>query len=113
MATDPYLLERIRNLLNNRNVNFYEKNMFGGTAFMVDNKMCIGTFRSGLMARVNPDDVEQLLTRTATEQMMQRERAMKGYLWIAAEGYDMDDDLEFWVNTCLAWNPFAKASKKR
>ncbi len=113
MPSDPFLLERLRNALQVRRVQWSEKNMFGGTAFMVDDKMCFGTFRNGVMVRVNPDDVETLLKRPATEQMMQANRTMVGYLMVEGAGYDMDEDLEFWVEQCLAWNPHAKASKRR
>ena len=40
-------------------------------------------------------------------------RPMKGYAFITPEGYDDEDDLEFWVDLAIAFNPLAKASKKR
>jgi hypothetical protein len=40
-------------------------------------------------------------------------RPMTGYLFIQPEGYDMDEDLNFWVKKCLEFNPLAKASKKK
>ena len=40
-------------------------------------------------------------------------RAMKGYVYISPDGIDMDDDLEFWVQKALDFNPFAKVSKKK
>lgn len=87
--------------------------MFGGTAFMVDDKMCVGTFRNGLMTRVAPEEVDELLKRPATEQMKQAGRTMVGYLMVSPEGFDLDDDLDFWVQKCLEFNPHAKASKRR
>jgi len=79
----------------------------------VDDKMCFGTFRGGLMARVDPDKMEELLKRKGAEQMMQKERPMKGHAFLHPEGYDMEEDLEFWIGECLQWNPFAKSSKKK
>jgi len=38
-------------------------------------------------------------------------RRMKGYIFVDAEGTDLDEDLEHWVDLCLAFNPLAKASK--
>jgi hypothetical protein len=32
---------------------------------------------------------------------------------ISPEGVDMDEDLDKWIKRCLAFNPKAKASKKR
>jgi hypothetical protein len=40
-------------------------------------------------------------------------RPMKGYLFIESEGVDMDEDLDFWVEKCLDFNPKAKSSKKK
>lgn len=40
-------------------------------------------------------------------------RPMKGYLFVEPEGFDFEEDLEFWIDKCLAFNPEAKSSKKR
>lgn len=37
---------------------------------------------------------------------------MKGYIFVEPSGYDLDEDLNFWVDLCVAFNPMAKASKK-
>jgi hypothetical protein len=38
---------------------------------------------------------------------------MTGVVFINEDGYDMDDDLAYWVQLCLDFNPHAKASKKK
>lgn len=38
---------------------------------------------------------------------------MAGYLFIEADGFDLEVDLAFWVDKCLAFNPKAKSSKKK
>lgn len=113
MAVDEFLLDRLRHSLSDKNVDWSEKKMFGGVCFMVDEKMCFGTFRDGLMIRVNPEKVPEFLESDHSEQMMQRDRPMKGYLMVNADGYDAEDDLDYWVKQCLDWNPFANKSKKR
>ncbi len=40
-------------------------------------------------------------------------RPMRGYAFITPDGIDMDEDLEYWIQLALDFNPFAKASKKR
>ena len=80
---------------------------------MVDDKMCFGTYKGGLMVRVNPEQVEDLIQRKATSQMIHGGRPMKGYLFVEPEGYDLEDDLDFWVTKCLEFNPKAKSSKKK
>ena len=114
MATDPFLLDRFRNNLKDRNVVWTEKRMFGGDCFMVDDKMLLGTYKGGVIVRVDPDEAENLIdSRPATSQMMQAGRIMKGYLRVEMEGIDLEDDLDFWVSKCLEFNPKAKSSKKK
>lgn len=38
---------------------------------------------------------------------------MKGFLFIEPDGYDTDEDLEFWIGKCLEFKPRAKSSKKK
>ncbi len=113
MATDTLLLDRLRNVMKAKGASWNEKRMFGGDCFMVDDKMCFGTYKGGLMARVEPDETDELTKRIGAEQMIHGGRPMKGYLFIESEGYDNDDDLEFWVQKCLDFNPKAKSSKKK
>ena len=113
MATDEFLLDRMRTILTSRHCEWVEKKMFGGHCFMVDDKMCFGTYKGGLMARIEPEEVEDLTRRTGAEQMMHGGRPMTGYLFVQPEGFDSDADLEFWIDKCLAFNPKAKSSKKK
>ncbi len=38
---------------------------------------------------------------------------MKGFIFVDPTGFDMEDDLAYWVEKCLAYNPQAKSSKKK
>jgi TfoX/Sxy family transcriptional regulator of competence genes len=113
MATDPYFLERLRSILNTKKINWTEKRMFGGECFMVNDKMCFGTFKDGLMARVDPEEIGSMLARGGASLMTMGGKPMKGYLIIEEDGFDRDSDLEFWVQKCLEFNPKAKSSKKK
>lgn len=113
MAADEYLLERINNILARHKVQWTGKRMFGGFCYMVDDKMCMGNYNGGLMARVGPDAAPVLAERPGAQQMIHGGRPMTGFLWIDPSGYDMEADLEFWIDRCLAFNPLAKASKKK
>ncbi|PSR14270.1 MAG: RNA methyltransferase [Bacteroidetes bacterium] len=113
MAIDNFELERMRNVLAEHQVSWTEKRMFGGNCFLVDGKMCFGTYQGGMMARVAPDEVADLLQRAGATQMIHGGRTMTGYLMIQPAGYDNDDDLGFWISRCLAFNPLAKATKKK
>jgi TfoX/Sxy family transcriptional regulator of competence genes len=113
MAYDEFLADRIRNIFVAKNVYTEEKKMMGGLGFMVDDKFCVGIFKEELMTRVNPDEIDSLLERPGSRRMILGERMMKGYLSIEESAFDHDSDLEFWIQKCLDFNPFAKASKKK
>jgi len=113
MAAYPYLIERLQNALKSHGAVWSEKRMFGGVTFMVDDKMCFGPFRDGLMVRIDPDEEETLLKRDHVEQMIMKNTPMKGFLLVSIEGIDMESDLDFWIGKCLEFNPKAKASKKK
>lgn len=113
MAYDEFLADRMRLIFKEKNVTMEEKKMMGGLGFMVDDKLCIGIYKEKLMARVDPESMDQLLNRKGAEQMIHGGRPMKGYLNISSDGFDMDEDLEFWIQKCLDFNPMAKSSKKK
>lgn len=113
MAFDEQLADRIRIILNRSSIPFEEKKMMGGLCFMVDDKMLAGIVRNELMARVGPDLYEHALQRSGAKEMNFTGRSMKGFVFVDAEGIDMDADLEQWIQDCLAYNPEAKSSKKK
>lgn len=112
MAYDEYLADRIRIILK-RKTGFEEKKMMGGLCFMVDDKMCVGVVNDNLMARVDPSKYESLLKQKGAKEMDFTGKPMKGFIFIHPEGIDMENDLEFWIEECLEFNPRAKSSKKR
>ena len=113
MAYDNYLSERISNALRNKGIVFDEKHMFGGVAFMVDEKMCVGVIGENMMARINPAIYEESLERKGCQPMEFTGRPMKGYVTITPGGIDMDHDLDHWIGLALEFNPRAKSSKKK
>lgn len=117
MAVDEYTADRVRHYLQDR-VSFEEKKMMGGLCFMVDNKMCIGVDKSKdganrLMCRLDPENYLHLLDKPGATPMDFTGRPMKGYLFITDYGFEEESDLAFWIDQALAFNPKAKASKKR
>ncbi|PHN07908.1 TfoX/Sxy family protein [Flavilitoribacter nigricans] len=114
MAVDLYLIDRMRRILESRLVAWYEKKMFGGRCFMVDEKMCFVARRNGgLMVRIDPAESEALLTREGASQMVHGNRTMSGFLYLTPEACAEDAELEFWLDKCLEYNPRARASKKK
>jgi len=113
MAYDEYLQERIECVLNEKSVRFESKKMMGGLCFMVNEKMCCGIIKNDFMARVGENDYLSLLKRSGARPMDFTRRPMKGYIFVSPEGIDKEEDLEFWVQACLDFNPQAKSSKKK
>ena len=119
MAYDEHLGDRIRQILKSKKVEFYDKKMMGGLVFMVDEKMCVAVDKDKklqqdrLMARIGADYYEEALKTEHAKAMNFTGTPMKGFVFIEPIGMEMDEDLEFWVQKCLDYNPLAKASKKK
>ena len=113
MAYDEHLAERITWILKEKGVSNEAKKMMGGLAFMVDNKMCVGIAKNNLMARIDPEIYDACLQKEGCKPMDFTGRPMKGFVYIDPAAIDMDDDLEYWVQLCLDYNPKAKSSKKK
>ena len=113
MAFNEFLGDRIRQILEDRSVDFFEKRMFGGLCFMVDNKMCLGIVKDEVMARIGVDAYDDALQKPGCNEMNFTGRPMKGYVFLTDGAIDLDTDLENWVQLALDFNPLAKASKKK
>ena len=109
MAFSDFLADRVRQRLSKANITD-EKRMMGGLIFMVNNKMCIGvdidktTGMDRLMVRVGKAAHEQLLFEKGSQQMDFTGRVMRGFLFIGPEGFDADEDLDFWMQKALEFN---------
>lgn len=113
MAYDEYLQERIERVLSEKAVAYEAKKMMGGLCYMVDDKMCFGIVKNDFMARVGTEKYSSLVERKGARPMDFTKRPMNGYLFVSPEGVDREEDLEFWIQNCLDFNPLAKSSKKR
>jgi TfoX/Sxy family transcriptional regulator of competence genes len=91
------------------------KKMFGGTCFMLNGNMVIGTFKDGILARVGKDARHALQMPGATPFEM-RGRVMEGYVMVAEPALASDAALASWIDLCLAFNttlPAKPAGKAR
>jgi hypothetical protein len=99
MAYDEGVAQRLRDLFQER-TDVVEKKMFGGIAFMVSGHMCCGVNEHALMARVGPMQYEDALARPHAREMDFTGKPLKGFVYVAPEGFGSDEDLEAWVATC-------------
>lgn len=113
MACDELLADRIRIILNAKQVKYTERKMMGGLTFMVDDKMCVGIIKNNLMARVGSKQYDIALSLTGCKPMDFTGRPLKGYVFVDPESIDMDDDLLTFIQMSLDYNPLAKSSKKK
>jgi TfoX/Sxy family transcriptional regulator of competence genes len=74
------------------------KRMFGGTCFMVNGNLVIGTHKDGLIVRIGVDAMEQAKALGAVPMFMGG-RTMKG--WVSVEA---PEDLTRWIDLAIAFN---------
>lgn len=113
MAYNEYLADRINRILTDKQVKFYEKKMFGGLCYMVNEKMCVGIIKDELMVRIGEEKYTKALKMKGCKEMNFTGRPMKGYVYLEPEAVDLEDDLEYWLQLALDFNPKAKSSKKK
>lgn len=117
MPYSEFLADRVRQRLCNAGT-ILEKKMMGGLIFMVNEKMCVGvdtdrsTGSDRLMVRVGKAVYEDLLTRPGCQEMDFTGKPMQGFIFVYPEGFDSEDDLDFWVEKAVLFNREAKAGKK-
>ena len=102
MAYDEGVAERLRDVYESLG-GADEKRMFGGIAFMVEGHMSCGVVNDTLMVRVGPDQYESALARPHASEMDFTGRPMKGFVYVAPEGFEDDEDLASWVEASLAF----------
>ena len=109
MAYSEYQADRVRQRLSSVNLT-EEKKMMGGLIFMVNDKMCVGldidknTGKDRLTVRVGKAKHDQLVFKKGSREMDFTGKSMRGFLFIDPEGFDNEDDLDFWIEKALYFN---------
>lgn len=107
MAYDAELADRVRRALSDEK-NVREVKMFGGLAFMVNEKMvaCVSGGGGALLVRVAHDRDAEYLERSGTRRAeMGKGRSMgEGWITIDEDALVEDEDLQFWIDVVLAYN---------
>ena len=109
MAYNEYQADRIRQRLSRVNLT-EEKKMMGGLIFMVNHKMCVGldidksSGKDRLMVRVGKAKHDQLIFKKGSREMDFTGKVMRGFLFIDPDGFDTEDDLDFWIEKALHFN---------
>lgn len=114
MAYNIELADKIREYLAEiPDLNITEKKMFGGFAFLVDDKMCVNVSSENLMLRYNPDLEEEVSTKIGFLPMIMKGKQMAGFCYVEPEGFRKVDDFDYWMKISLEYNKIAKKSNKK
>lgn len=106
MAVDEDLVARLRDVITEQALRhgftLREKYMFGGLAFMVNDKMACGVINDELMVRVGRAAHDESLAHEYARPMDFTGRPMRGYVFIAARGCDTTASVVYWVRRAIA-----------
>lgn len=100
------LVARIRSMIQDGRA-VREVSMFGGIAFMLEERMLVSAGRDGsLLVRIDPNDSEELFERKgAGASFMGSERPMgPGWLTVEPDALVDDADLEQWIGIALEFH---------
>ncbi|MGD8405958.1 MAG: TfoX/Sxy family protein [Anaerolineales bacterium] len=100
MAFNEALAQRIRDVLYPLKT-AEEKKMFGGLAFMIAGNMAIGVNRDDLIVRVGLENYEAALDVDGTDLFQPTGKPMAGWIIVATDGHQTDEDLKYWIAMAL------------
>lgn len=112
MAYNGRLAGRLRAALANQH-GITERKMFGGIAFLLDGKMCIGVLKDDLVVRSGPDRYADALQRRHARPMDFTGRTSRGMVYVSAAGVARGASLHRWVDLALSAAREAAPSKRR
>ena len=93
---DEGLSERLRPILARWN-GVSERKMFGGTCFMLNGNMCVGTWKDSLIVRLDKNSHAETLSEPHTKPADMNGRVMKGWALVEPAGIASDAGLMMWV----------------
>lgn len=112
MAYNETTADRIRQALAGTK-KLVEKKMFGGIAFMINNKMCIGVDKDDIMIRCTPEMNDELLSKKGIRPFDLTGKPMKGWLLVSPEGTKSKKEFDSWIQIAIESNKKVTSSKKK
>jgi TfoX/Sxy family transcriptional regulator of competence genes len=97
MSYNEELAVRVRAALAGRR-GVEEKKMFGGLAFLLRGKMFCGVLKGDLVVRVGPERNQEALRQPHTRPLDFTGKSMKGYVYVAPQGYRDRKTLDRWLD---------------
>jgi hypothetical protein len=93
MAYDEGLEARIDELLEDPD-EYQKKKMFGGICYLHSGNMCCGIWKDNLIVRCGTERHSELVNRDHVRPFDITGKAMAGWVMVAPEGLEEDDELE-------------------
>ncbi len=113
MAYNEQLAEKIRTALAGTK-KLEEKKMFGGIAFLINEKMCIGVNKDDIMLRCEKEETGELLKKKGAKVFdLSGGRPMQGWVLVGPEGTNSKKDFDWWLAKAIEGNKKAPAPKKK
>lgn len=107
MPYNTELADRVRRALAHRD-HVREVKMFGGLAFLVDERMvsCVSGGGGDLLVRVGPERDAELLAKPGAQRAEMGKHRSMGEGWIAVDEQVLEsgDDLQFWMDVSLEFH---------
>lgn len=103
MAYNEHLAERVRKALEHI-AYVTEKKMFGGLAFMVNDKICVTVGKDRIMCRIDVSEYNELIKREGTQKVTMKNREYKGYIRVKEEMLSNKKEFNFWIKKALDYN---------
>lgn len=112
MGYDERLAERVREILDGRK-NVSERKMFGGLAFLLDGKMCVGVLNNELVVRAGAAQNATALKAKHARPMDFTGRISTGMVYVSPAGVARGPSLRRWVEMGIASASSATPSKRK
>lgn len=113
MSYNHNTANKITEIFEGKGVSFGQKKMFGGLAFVVDDKMCMGIIGDDIIVRMDSKKAENAVKEGGCRPMDFNGKPLKGYLFVGPEAYATNKQLNKWIDEALLFNPIAKKSTKK
>ena len=112
MSYDQRLADRVRSVLS-KHRGVTERKMFGGLAFMVNDRMCCGVLNRSLVVRVGKDRYQEALARPHVRPMDFTGRPMRGLVYVGPGGSRSTRTLKAWIQQGLYFVRATSDSQRR
>ena len=113
MSYNENTAKRISKSLIKRGIDYEEKKMFGGVAFLINGKMSVGLMKDDLTVRVTDEKYDKSLSDPAAREMDFTGRPLKRCLYVNETGFKTDKDLNKWIDLSLEFLKTQKEIKKK